>query len=187
MNNIIIPAVLLIVGVGVGYMLPGDVASLNGGANVVSHDEETHTHHDIVNIEGNAPTVDLVVHKDPKSGWNAQIVTTNFAFAPENASGEHVDGEGHAHIYVDGVKINRVYGEWYHLGELEEGDREVQVRLSTNDHRELAVRDEVVADTELVSVMTHEEMKDEESVEDEMMHMEGDVQQHEESEDHSHE
>ncbi len=100
-----------------------------------------------------APTVDLVIHKDPKAGYNAQIVTTNFRFAPEKASTEPQVGEGHAHIYVDGRKINRVYGEWYHLGDIGEvGEHEIHVELSANDHSSYAQNGEVIEDTEVVEV-----------------------------------
>jgi hypothetical protein len=96
------------------------------------------------------PTVELIVHEDAKAGWNLEIVTTNFTFAPEHASTEHVAGEGHAHLYVDGVKIGRVYGDWYHLAELESGDHEVRVTLNANDHRDLATGGETIAATVMI-------------------------------------
>ena len=100
-----------------------------------------------------APSVDLVVHKDPKGGYNAEIKTTNFTFKPENASTEHVFGEGHAHIYVDGVKINRVYGNWYHLASLGgSGTHEVRVELSANSHAAYMHNGEVIEDIEVVEV-----------------------------------
>ncbi len=82
------------------------------------------------------PEVSLNIMKDPKSGYNLQISTKNFTFAPQNASLEHKDGEGHAHIYVDGEKVARIYSEWVHLDDLEEGERTIEVTLNANDHRE---------------------------------------------------
>ncbi len=81
------------------------------------------------------PSLTLSVIKDAKAGYNVHVTTANFRFAPEHASSAHVMGEGHAHIYVDGVKINRLYGEWYHIPELHPGEHVVSVALSTNDHR----------------------------------------------------
>lgn len=98
------------------------------------------------------PTVDLVIHKDAKSGWNAQVLLNNFTFAPESVSSESVPGEGHAHIYIDGEKINRVYSEWYHLGELTPGAHEIAVRLSSNDHKELLAEGALIEDKESVIV-----------------------------------
>ena len=40
---------------------------------------------------------------------------------------EHVDGEGHTHLYIDGEKITRVYSNWYYLGKLEPGEHTIRV------------------------------------------------------------
>jgi hypothetical protein len=104
--------------------------------------------HDPLEVPTSAPTpsVSLTLYKDAKSGYNAHITTTNIRFAPEHASGAYVAGEGHAHIYVNGVKINRVYGEWYHLADVVPGDV-VSVQLSSNNHKELTIHGEAIADT----------------------------------------
>lgn len=98
------------------------------------------------------PTVDLVVHKDPMAGWNLQLKTTHFEFAPERASTDHVDGEGHAHLYIDGEKITRLYSEWYHVGSLSTGTHEVRVNLNANDHAAFTVNGEEIEDTETIVV-----------------------------------
>ena len=61
-------------------------------------------------------------------------------------------GEGHAHIYVNGEKINRIYGNWYHIQELPKGQNMVTVKLSTNDHGEIVFDGESISDTEVVNV-----------------------------------
>ncbi|MGR3761983.1 hypothetical protein ACUXV3_17945 [Roseobacteraceae bacterium NS-SX3] len=86
-----------------------------------------------------APSVALKAVKDPAAGWNLHIAAENFRYAPERASLEHVPGEGHAHVYVNGEKLGRVYGPWLHLGSLPEGEVELKVSLNSNDHRPLAV------------------------------------------------
>ena len=93
------------------------------------------------------PSVDIEVTPDPKAGWNLRVMTTNFRFAPENASTDHVWGEGHAHLYIDDVKIGRLYGEWYHIGPMEAGTHTVRVTLNTNDHQDLARNGVMVMDT----------------------------------------
>jgi hypothetical protein len=93
------------------------------------------------------PTVDITVTPDPKSGWNLRVQTTNFRFAPENASKDHRWGEGHAHLYIDDVKIGRLYGEWYHIGAMEAGTHQVRVTLNTNDHQDLARDGGMIMDT----------------------------------------
>ncbi len=86
-----------------------------------------------------APSVEMTVTKDAVAGWNVHIKTVNFRFAPENASSVHVAGEGHAHLYVDDKKIDRVYGSWFHIDKLSENGAEVRVTLNTNDHRDIMV------------------------------------------------
>jgi len=93
------------------------------------------------------PGVDIEVTEDPKSGWNMRVHTTNFEFAPERASTDNVWGEGHAHLYVDGVKIGRLYTEWYHIGGLDKGEHTLRVTLNTNDHMDMSVDGVMVEDT----------------------------------------
>ena len=83
-------------------------------------------------------SVSLQVMADSVSGHNLRIVAEGFRFAPENAGAAHVPGEGHAHLYVNGVKT-RVYGEWFHLDGLPPGAHEIRVTLNANDHSPYAV------------------------------------------------
>ncbi len=55
------------------------------------------------------PTVDVVVRKDIKKGWNLEAQVTNFKFAPEKVNQAAEVGEGHAHLFVNGKKITRLY------------------------------------------------------------------------------
>jgi hypothetical protein len=108
-----------------------------------------------------APTIALELLEDPKKGWNVHITTTGHRLAPEHASTEAVWGEGHMHIYVDGIKQGRVYGEWHYLDALDPGEHEVRVELSANDHRPLAVDGDiidaivVIAEPEPMEGMSH--------------------------------
>lgn len=86
-----------------------------------------------------APTLHIRVTKDAADGWNLNVVTTNFRFAPERVNAPHRAGEGHAHVYIDGRKIARLYGSWFHLGALPPGKVTVAVTLNANDHSELTV------------------------------------------------
>ena len=99
-----------------------------------------HNHDEIVNLpgEGPAPSLTIDVTTDPSTGWNLHIMTTDFRFAPEHASTDHVAGEGHAHVYVNGSKVARNYGPWFHLADLPRGENTIEVTLNANDHRLLA-------------------------------------------------
>lgn len=143
-------AIGLLLGGGVGF-----VAALSTGASLdghghdagghasVEHDHAAHGHavhdHEGLTDAGDfPPTLRAVLHKDPGSGWNLHVTTEHFRFAPENVSTLHVPGEGHAHVYVDGDKIARLYGPWMHIGALPEGAEALTVTLNANDHTVLA-------------------------------------------------
>ena len=114
-----------------------------------------HMHGTLVLPEGGPiPRVDLIVRNDPSGGWNLRIITGNFTFAPEGVSRGHVSGEGHAHLYIDGDKITRIYNEWFHVPEewLSPGAHEFRVTLSTNDHREYVYTGSVISDREVIVV-----------------------------------
>jgi hypothetical protein len=98
------------------------------------------------------PTVALQVLKDSESGWNLDIQTTNFAFAPQHVGGAEVASEGHAHVLVDGTMVGRAYSEWYYLGALPAGAHTITVELETNDHKDYYVNGvQVATSTTVVS------------------------------------
>lgn len=104
----------------------------------MTHEEATDGHQhgsDGFEVMGHneLPSVSLGLHKDAKAGYNLHIETTNFTFTPESVNAENVSGEGHAHVYVNDVKISRVYGPYIHLPKVAVGD-EVKVTLNVNDH-----------------------------------------------------
>ncbi len=121
-----------------------DTAAANGD----SH----HEHGNSVEVaEGvPVPTIAIEVTEDPVEGWNLRTVTTDFRIVPENVSTAHVDGEGHMHLYIDGEKVTRLYGEWHHIGPLAPGEHEVRVELSANDHSAMAVDGEVIDATAVI-------------------------------------
>ena len=100
----------------------------------------------------NPPTVKVAVRPDAKAGWNLQVQTQNFRWAPERASAQHVAGEGHAHLYIDGKKITRLYGEWYFLPSLRPGSHMIRVTLNANTHEDYTVGGRLVEDVVTVVV-----------------------------------
>ena len=101
-------------------------------------------HHDATIEAGSEMSISLNVSGDLISGANVQIITEGFTFAPDSVNKAHVDGEGHAHIYVDDVKISRVYTPWFYLGDLTPGDHEIQVKLNANNLEEYVIAGEQV-------------------------------------------
>jgi hypothetical protein len=108
----------------------------------IIHDHNLHKHSDTdllsINPEAKKPEIRLSVAADPMAGWNVHIDASHFSFAPEKIN-QPVSSlpEGHAHIYVDGYKIARVYSPWYHLKALTPGPHTIRVSLNANDHSNL--------------------------------------------------
>ena len=98
-------------------------------------------HHGTVELtdKSNLPSLGLDVQRDSMSGWNIHIPTSNFRFAPEHVGQSAQAGEGHAHLYVDGNKVARLYGPWFHLEPQAPGQHQLRVTLNANSHDELAV------------------------------------------------
>ena len=153
----------LVFGGGIGFVL-----AAGNGITFDGHDHGDASQHDGVDHAGmdhakmhetqlemsavNAPEITLAVTPDPMTGYNLHLTTQNFTFAPEAASLADVTGEGHAHVYINGEKLARLYGRWMHLDALPVGDVEVQVTLNSNDHRALSVAGTPVTATVQLSV-----------------------------------
>lgn len=98
------------------------------------------------------PAVELVASEDAVQGWNLETKVTNFSYVPEDVNQTSLQSEGHAHLYVNGEKIARLYGPWYYLSDLPAGSNEVKVTLNTNDHKDLTRNGEVISDTVTIAV-----------------------------------
>ncbi|MGW0395600.1 hypothetical protein ACWDYJ_32955 [Streptomyces sp. NPDC003042] len=88
-----------------------------------------------------APEVRLTARPDSEDGWNLQLAVTNFRFTPDSTGGAALPGAGHAHLELDGRKLARVYGTWFHLpaAQVPEGAHTLTVRLYADDHTAWAV------------------------------------------------
>lgn len=114
--------------------------------------EHGHGHADLYEVdEAVAPTIDLEVLVDPKSGWNL-FADTDLTFAPEASGADPVDGEGHLHLYVDGERLDRLYGPWWHLSSLPEGEHEIVIEAAANNHAAYAVGGDPVRASTTITV-----------------------------------
>jgi len=107
-------------------------------------------HHPPLEVSGQQPipTVQLKVHPDPKGGWNLEVQVSHFRFAPERVNSKSVTTtEGHAHLYIDGQKVTRLYGSWYYLPKLAAGQRQLTVSLNANGHEALLYKGQPIAAT----------------------------------------
>ncbi len=113
------------------------------------------SHHEHIPVEFPShlptPTVELLVYEDPMGGYNLQLKTENFRWAPESAGRAQVFGEGHAHLYLNDRKIARVYSEWYYLPPLPQGEYDVEVSLHGNGHEMLTWGGEPIRDSKNIN------------------------------------
>lgn len=134
---------------------PDSITSSGGHSSSGGHGNSSGSHgHSVLNIPDGEPIPSIIVsvNKNPMSGYNLMADFTNFKITPENVDLDHIPGEGHAHIYIDGIKLARLYGDWFFLGSLEPGTHEVEVRISSNNHSELAVNDVLITGKTTVTV-----------------------------------
>lgn len=142
-------AIGLIFGGGAGFVLAADNGVTFDGhdysdpAHHGGHQAETaaHDHSTTVNLPAgpNAPSVNIAVVKDPMAGWNLHVLPQNCEFAPESASAADQPGKGHAHVYANGLKLARLYGNWMHLAQLPKGEVEIEVALNSHSHNQPTV------------------------------------------------
>ncbi len=120
----------------------------------MSHGGEEQHHHEQVTIPPGqpVPSVKLIVHPDAVQGWNLEVKLSNFAFAPERVNTKGITTEGHAHLYVDGKKVARLYGSWYYLSNLPPGEHTVRVTLNTNSHESLMYNGKPIEATATIQV-----------------------------------
>lgn len=151
-NPVVLLAVGILAGAGLGALVTATVFDQDAMAKMdmaedhsgMVHDHAAHDHgaggHDHKMIEAAAPvpTLAITLHLDGPQSRNLEITTTNFTFDPIGVNGENVDGNGHAHIYLNGVKLPRTYAPWVHLSALPKGTHELRVTLNANDHSHLA-------------------------------------------------
>lgn len=110
-------------------------------------------HSDSITVESETPvSVAITAEPDAHGGVNVRIATEGFRFAEELVDQPHAPGVGHAHIYVDGEKLGRVFDSEYHIPELSPGEREIRVSLNINDHSELVYDGANVESTVTVTV-----------------------------------
>ncbi len=155
---------LLLTGLGSSWGIAGSMDSPadnllahephgSGSANPMTSGEGVHEHKTMQIPAGQpVPVVDLTVHPDAMKGWNLELKVSNFRFAPEKINTESNPTEGHAHLYVNGEKLTRVYGSWYYLSSLPPGQQKITVSLNANRHEDLVHNGKPIQDSEIISV-----------------------------------
>jgi hypothetical protein len=116
-------------------------------------EHESHGHSSIeVDATQPIPQVSIAIVADSASGWNLEITTTNFEFSGATVGQANSPNQGHAHLYANGEKIARVYGNWYHIPQLPSGEVTLEVVLNSNQHQALTYNGTPIAAAEVVTI-----------------------------------
>lgn len=83
-------------------------------------------------LSGTIPTMTVTPEG---AGWRVTLDAPALTFSAEAADGPHQPGVGHGHLYLGGLKVQRLYQPQAVIGALPPGRHTVRVSLNTNDHR----------------------------------------------------
>ncbi len=112
---------------------------------VMGHAQMDHSMHQMgVAIEmgsaQNPPSISMNVTQNADTTWSVNLTTQNFEFfEPETEPLEHKDGQGHGHLYLNGLKLQRMYSTKATIGALPAGQHIISVTLNSNDHRAFSI------------------------------------------------
>jgi len=101
------------------------------------------------------PQLNISLSEDTMSGVNLHLQTQNFQLESPNKAGTHPNNivEGHAHLYVNGKKIQRVYGSDIHIpGKyINKGMNQISVTLNGHDHSQWQVAGKSIISTVFIN------------------------------------
>ncbi len=93
-------------------------------------------HGERVQVPSDQKQPDLSIDaRETNDGWIISLHVENFIFAPDLVDAEHKPGTGHGHLYLNDLKIQRVFGNEVQIGTLPPGEYQIKISLNTNDHR----------------------------------------------------
>ncbi len=61
------------------------------------------------------PSINLKVIKDKIDGYNIFIDLKNFNLNPSEIGGENISNSGYLQLFINDIKITRIYSEWVHV------------------------------------------------------------------------
>lgn len=86
------------------------------------------------------PKIDISVTEGYDKNWVVNLTTKNFEFyEPETNPPSHKMGQGHGHLYLNGLKLQRMYSKTATVGTLPPGKHIISITLNTNDHKAYSV------------------------------------------------
>lgn len=82
-----------------------------------------------------------------EDGFDIVLEVEDFSFVLTTEDAQHVPNEGHGHIYLNGLKLGRLYETAFTLGAVPPNDYELRVALNSNDHKPYLIEAKPVSET----------------------------------------
>ncbi|MEQ6204524.1 copper chaperone PCu(A)C [Sulfitobacter sp. HNIBRBA2951] len=102
----------------------------NAGASTMDHSLENGI------VQTPSPGLTIAWETPPtEQGATVRLSTENFTFIRTKDDAAHTPNHGHAHVYLNGLKLGRLYEPMFELGALAAGDYTLSIALNSNDHR----------------------------------------------------
>ena len=102
-----------------------------------------YAHHPGNKIEAKMPypKIDIEVSRDKIEGYNLFFNLQNFKLSPENIEIKNEINSGYLQLFINDIKISRIYSSWFHVPERFFNKKEnlIRVKLFTNFHDELTI------------------------------------------------
>tara|TARA_B100001113_G_C20684602_1_gene437906 strand:- start:93 stop:527 length:435 start_codon:yes stop_codon:yes gene_type:complete len=115
-----------------------------------------YSHHPGHKIEANVPypSIDMEIYKDSIDGYNLFIDLKNFTLDPSQVGRVVKANTGHLNLFVNEIKIGRIYSNWFHIPQrffnLEENN--IKVTLNSNLHEAFTIEDEPIFEELIVII-----------------------------------
>ena len=119
--------------------------TIGDSSEAMDHSKMDHSTHQMgaaieMGTDQNPPNIEMTVAQNANNSWSINLTTQNFEFfEPETEPLEHKDGQGHGHLYLNGLKLQRMYSNTATIGALPAGQHIISVTLNSNDHRAFSV------------------------------------------------
>jgi len=124
--------------------------------NLIANPPNNHDHSRYIEWEGSVkPSIEIRIERCDNFGWIVIYEISNFKFNFDSVSESHVQGEGHAHLFINGTKINRLYGPPYYLNNFNLGGNTVRITLNSNNHSPYTIDGKMIEKT--ISIFVNNE------------------------------
>ena len=127
----------------------GSLMTMDGQPSPLAVLDHTTMHQQLVDVSSRKrqPRLALEIRRDTMDGFNLRLNLEHFLMESPphkpndetNTRSKHL--RGHAHVYLNGVKLIRIYGNEVHLPErvFTSGINSLEVSLNAHDHRQFAL------------------------------------------------